>query len=102
RDRPRCLECDRDLSRPRERVSERPTIQGHTACFNADGSMDITLQANPPTDSAQLCNWIPIPTTAADPSIPGGDFIVFLPLSRPNASVLQGQWIPPGIQSQGP
>src|SRR5262249_60363589 len=74
-----------------------PTIQAHTACFNADGSMDITLQANPPTDSAQLCNWIPIPTTAADPTIPGGDFIVFLRMYWPNASVLQGQWRPPGV-----
>jgi hypothetical protein len=73
-----------------------PTIQGHTACVNADKSMDIFLQVQPPTDPAQFCNWLPIPSKAADDSVPN-DFIVFLRMYWPDEVVLHRQWIPPGI-----
>lgn len=73
-----------------------PTIQGHTACINADGSLDLYLQADRPTDSNKICNWLPIPATPADPSVTG-DFIVFLRMYWPDQSVLQRRWIPPAI-----
>jgi DNA sulfur modification protein DndE len=76
---------------------DRATIQAHKACFNADGSLDIWLRSDPPTDPTQLCNWIPIPATKKDKAIPGGDFIAFLRLYMPDDVVLNRRWIPPGI-----
>jgi hypothetical protein len=73
-----------------------PTIQGHTACFNADGSIDLYLQAERPTDKAKICNWLPTPATAAEPGV-SGDFIVFLRMYWPDQSVLRRRWIPPAI-----
>jgi hypothetical protein len=73
------------------------TIQNHTACFNRDGSLDLYLQADQPSDAAQACNWIPIPDDeqlAADEP----DFIVFLRMYWPDQAVLRGRWIPPAVR----
>jgi hypothetical protein len=73
------------------------TIQNHTACFNSDGSLDLYLQADQPSNAAQVCNWIPIPDDeqlAADKP----DFIVFLRMYWPDNAVLRGRWIPPAVR----
>jgi DNA sulfur modification protein DndE len=82
---------------PKSFGKDRATIQAHEACFNADGSLDIWLRSDPPTDPSQLCNWIPIPPTKKDPAMTGGDFIAFLRLYMPDDSVLNRRWIPPRI-----
>jgi hypothetical protein len=74
-----------------------PTIQGHSACFNADGSLDLYIQADPPSGATQFCNWLPIsPEGSADPT--QSDFIVFLRMYWPDQIVLNGGWIPPAVQ----
>jgi hypothetical protein len=74
-----------------------PTIQDHNACFNADGSLDLYIQADPPSGATQFCNWLPIsPEGSADPTQP--DFIVFLRMYWPDQVVLNGNWIPPAVQ----
>jgi hypothetical protein len=74
-----------------------PTIQDHSACFNSDGSLDLYLQADRPTNSAHVCNWLPIPPDGgATASAP--DFIVFLRMYWPDAAVLRGSWIPPVVE----
>ena len=73
------------------------TIQDHTACFNRDGSLDLYLQADQPSNAAQVCNWIPIPDdekVAADKP----DFIVFLRMYWADQAVLRGRWIPPVVR----
>jgi hypothetical protein len=73
------------------------TIQGHTACFNADGSLDLYIQADPPSGHIPFCNWLPIsPQGSTDPKQP--DFIVFLRTYWPDPIVLNGGWIPPAVQ----
>jgi DNA sulfur modification protein DndE len=66
-----------------------PQVQAHDACFNSDGSLDLYLQVDPPSDSKQFCNWLPAPP---------GDFIVFLRMYWPDAAVTGGSWYPPGVQ----
>jgi hypothetical protein len=74
-----------------------PTIQGHNACFNQDGSLDLYLQADPPSGGTQFCNWLPIPTDGGA-SADAPDFIVFLRMYWPDHVVLNGNWIPPAVQ----
>jgi hypothetical protein len=74
-----------------------PTIQGHNACFNADGSLDLYIQADPPSGATQFCNWLPIsPEGSTNANQP--DFIVFLRMYWPDQVVLDGGWIPPAVQ----
>jgi hypothetical protein len=66
-----------------------PEVQGHVPSFNADQSLDLYLQANPPSGAA-FNNWLPIPSS--------GPFIVFLRMYWPDAVVVDGNWVPPAIQ----
>ena len=66
----------------------QPTIQGHDPTINADGSLDLYLQAVDP-GGAKHNNWVPIP--------PSGGFIGFLRMYSPKDAILNGNWIPPGI-----
>ena len=67
-----------------------PYVQGHQACFNQDQSLNLYLQADPPSGSTQFCNWLPIPQ--------GEGFIVFLRMYWPDQAILSGQWVPPAIR----
>ena len=67
-----------------------PYVQGHQACFNSDQSLDLYLQVDSPGSGKPFCNWLPTP--------PGAGFIVFLRMYWPDQAVLNGRWIPPGIQ----
>lgn len=72
----------------------RPYVQQHKACFNADGSLDVYVQAAAPSDPKQFCNWLETPqANAATPT-----FILFLRVYWPDRAVLQGRWYPPPIE----
>ena len=67
-----------------------PSVQGHQACLNNDGSLDLYLQATePPKGSKQFCNWLPTPANAG--------YIAFLRMYWPDEAILDKKWIPPPI-----
>jgi len=73
-----------------------PYVQNHQACLNADGSLDLYIQADAPSDPKQFCNWLETPQANATPS----NFILFLRVYWPDAAVLDGTWNPPPIVKQ--
>ncbi|MFT7685487.1 MAG: hypothetical protein ACI9FB_000830 [Candidatus Azotimanducaceae bacterium] len=61
----------------------------HTLKYNADGSLDMYMSHEPPTDDA--LNWIPTPKD---------NFKVLLRLYWPQESALNGEWsIPPILKA---
>ena len=56
--------------------------------FNSDGSLDIYLQATPPSDAGLFANWLPTPAT---------NFILTIRMYAPHTSVLKGKWVPPPV-----
>jgi len=60
--------------------------------FNDNGSLDIYLQHEKPTDPEKVANWLPIPI---------GPFSMTMRLYIPTQSVLDGQWSPPPVQLVG-
>jgi hypothetical protein len=55
--------------------------------FSEDGSLDILVQHEPPTEE-QLSNWLPAPP---------GRFDMVLRLYWPRREVLTGEWVPPAV-----
>ena len=53
---------------------------------NADGSLDLVMQA---TDPGGTANWLPAPK---------GPFYLILRVYWPKADVLEGRWAPPGVR----
>lgn len=56
---------------------------------NADGSLTLYIQKDEPTDAAQKANWLPAPN---------GSIYMVLRLYWPKEEVLDGRWLPPGIE----
>jgi hypothetical protein len=56
--------------------------------FEADGSLDLYLQKDPPSAARQQ-NWLPAPE---------GPFNVTMRLYWPKPEALDGRWVPPGIR----
>ena len=54
--------------------------------FNADGSLDLIIQHDLPSDTA---NWLPAPK---------GHFALMLRLYNPRPEVIDGRWVPPAVQ----
>jgi hypothetical protein len=76
-----------------------PYVQNHQACLNADKSLDLYIQSDPPTDPKQLCNWLAAP--APDANNPtASQFILFLRAYWPDQAILNGRWNPPPIVKQ--
>jgi DNA sulfur modification protein DndE len=76
-----------------------PFVQNHKACLNADGSLDLYIQSDPPSDPKQFCNWLAAPSP--DPDDPtASKFILFLRAYWPERAVLNGTWNPPPIVKQ--
>ncbi|MBV9939550.1 MAG: DUF1254 domain-containing protein [Acidobacteriaceae bacterium] len=71
------------------------SVEGHTACLNDDGSLDIYVQSTPPSDPKQLCNWLEAPQPTAGNN--NGQFILFLRTYWPDRAITSGRWYPPGI-----
>jgi hypothetical protein len=59
-----------------------------TLKLNADGSLTIYVQADPPPD-VQRANWLPAPK---------GDFSLYVRAYWPKAPVMDGSWTPPPVQ----
>ncbi len=68
--------------------------------FNADGSLDIIIQPEPPdittptttqTATAHVANWLPSPSH--------GPFKLYMRLYQPHGPALEGTWIPPAAMS---
>lgn len=58
--------------------------------FNADGSLDIWIQAARPADAAQASNWLPVKANAP--------FLLNARLYWPQPEALQGSWKMPAVQ----
>jgi hypothetical protein len=57
---------------------------------NADGSLTIYVQADRPTDPAQLANWLPAPA--------GEDFSLYVRAYWPDKQITSGAWTPPAVE----
>lgn len=69
-----------------------PAVQEHVPCLNADGSLTLYIQTDPPdptTQPTQYCNWLPAPE---------GNFILLMRIYWPDQTLLDQQWVPPGVQ----
>ena len=56
---------------------------------NTDGSLTLYIQKDEPTEAAQKTNWLPAPN---------GPIYMVLRLYWPKEEVLDGSWLPPGLQ----
>lgn len=72
---------------------KRYAVGGRDALrYNADGSLDLFVQAEPPEDPADYANWLPSPK--------GEPFALTMRLYWPKEQVLGGSWRMPRIQAQ--
>jgi hypothetical protein len=76
-----------------------PYVQNHKACLNTDGSLDLYIQSDPPSDTKQFCNWLETPL-ADGSNATASKFILFLRMYWPDQAVLNGHWNPPPIVKQ--
>ena len=76
-----------------------PYVQNHKACPNADGSLDLYIQSDAPSDPKQFCNWLETPLPDGS-NATTSKFILFLRAYWPNQAVLNGRWNPPPIVKQ--
>jgi hypothetical protein len=63
--------------------------KNRTLELNADGSLTIYVQADPPP-AAQRSNWLPAPK--------GADFSLFIRAYWPKPAIIDGRWTPPAVQ----
>ena len=73
-----------------------PYVQNHKACPNADGSLELYIQSDRPTDPTQFCNWLETPLPNGS-NATTSQFILFLRVYWPDRAVLDGRWNPPAI-----
>jgi hypothetical protein len=59
-----------------------------TLVANADGSLTIRVQADPPLE-AQRANWLPVPS--------GSEFSLYLRAYWPRTAIIDGSWTPPAV-----
>jgi hypothetical protein len=60
-----------------------------TLKYNADGSLMIYVQADPPAGD-QRANWLPAPKQ--------GDFSLYVRAYWPKVAVIDGSWTPPPVK----
>jgi hypothetical protein len=56
--------------------------------YGKDGSLEVFLQRDPPTDPRERANWLPAPA---------GRFYLVTRHYSPKAAILTGDWVPPPI-----
>lgn len=61
------------------------------AVYGKDGSIEIFLQHEEPTDPKERANWLPAPK---------GRFYLLTRHYSPQAAILTGDWLPPGIKKR--
>lgn len=72
---------------------KRYAVGGRDALrYNADGSLDLFVQAKPPQNPDDYANWLPSPQ--------GEPFALTMRLYWPKDQVLDGSWRMPSIQTQ--
>ena len=59
-----------------------------TLVANPDGSLTITVQADPPPE-AQRANWLPAPKDS--------DFSLYMRAYWPKTAIIDGSWTPPAV-----
>ncbi|GAA0310730.1 DUF1254 domain-containing protein [Rhodovulum strictum] len=59
--------------------------------YGEDGSIEIFMQAEEPTDPLERANWLPAPE---------GPFYLLMRHYSPQASILTGDWLPPAIMAR--
>lgn len=74
------------VANPIERYAIGNRTQG--LATGADGSLTLTLQAERPSDPAQVANWLPAPRQP---------FYLVLRIYGPKAEALSGAWSPPAL-----
>jgi hypothetical protein len=74
-------------------VIDRYTISDRTpsTVVGQDGSIDIFLQHEEPTDPVERANWLPAPK---------GRFYLVLRHYSPQAAILTGDWLPPPVTAR--
>jgi hypothetical protein len=73
------------VENPINRYAIRPDTPGLT--YGADGSLTVTIQAEPPSDAPES-NWLPTPA---------GTFFIGLRTYLPQPSIPDGTWFPPAL-----
>jgi len=76
-----------------------PYMQNHKACPNVDGSLDLYIQPDAPSDPKQFCNWLETPLPDGS-NATTSKFILFLRAYWPDQAILNGRWNPPPIVKQ--
>jgi hypothetical protein len=62
-----------------------------TTVYGADGSIEIFLQAEEPSDPTERANWLPAPE---------GPFYLVTRHYSPQAAILTGDWLPPPVTAR--
>jgi hypothetical protein len=70
-------------------------VQGHLSCLNDDKSLDVYVQATPPSDPKQYCNWLETPQSTAKKN---GQFVLFLRMYWPDRAITNARWYPPAVE----
>ena len=74
---------------PARNTPNRITIRNSAELdYNMDGSLDILIQKDPP-EADKIPNWLPLPE---------GQIVLTMRLYSPRPEVLDGRWLPPGVQ----
>lgn len=74
------------LESPTQRYNLR---QSDPLTYNADGSLTLLIQPDPPANRKLEHNWLPSPKT--------GQFVLSMRLYWPEQALLDGKWIPPAL-----
>jgi hypothetical protein len=74
------------VENPIDRYLINSTTQG--LVYGEDGSLTITIQREPPQDTAEQANWLPAPE---------GPFYLVMRIYWPEPAALEGTWTPPPV-----
>jgi hypothetical protein len=78
------------VENPIDRYRISSTSEG--LVFGGDGSLEITIQRDPPAGAGERANWLPAPD---------GPFYLVLRIYWPEQAALDGGWTPPPVRCLG-
>jgi hypothetical protein len=83
---------DRERLRLVQNPADRYSVRsGDPLHHDADGSLTLYVQPDPPRDPAQRANWLPSP--------PGADFVLNLRVYVGGRTVVDGGYVPPALEA---